>query len=202
MNAGNKTRGQADGYLLDALGKTLTIKDANGTNMLTFICKILYEEDEEIMNIKQIMEPCYVCLKVVLDDIKKDFERSKKELASSKSQLDMIMKIDPDAEDSTFGKQLSRFMTECEPLIEKIKGKMDKMDGSFTQTCDFFMIGKNDEMRQKSEKFFRFFTDFFDEVNKYLPKIEKKPAKSKAKAAANKAGHAAMMAELAAKMKK
>lgn len=30
MNAGNKTRGQADGYLLDALSKTLSIKDPNG----------------------------------------------------------------------------------------------------------------------------------------------------------------------------
>jgi hypothetical protein len=34
----------------------------------------------------------------------------------------------------------------------------------YAEICDFFMLGKSDEMRTKSEKFFIFFTEFFNEV--------------------------------------
>jgi hypothetical protein len=62
------------------------------------------------------------------------------------------------------------------------------------------MIGKSDEMRQKSDKFFTFFTEFFNDIQKNMPKAEKKkPAKAAMTSGAKKAGAAAMMAELAAK---
>jgi hypothetical protein len=48
------------------------------------------------------------------------------------------------------------------------------------------MIGKTDEMRAKSEKFFGFFTEFFDKVNTNMPKIEK-PKKEKAGGASKSA---------------
>ena len=34
MNAGNKLKGQADGYYLDALSKTTSIKDVNGLTIM------------------------------------------------------------------------------------------------------------------------------------------------------------------------
>ena len=64
------------------------------------------------------------------------------------------------------------------------------------------MFGKNEDVRKKTDLFFKFFTDFINDVEKSLPKEEKKPTK-KAKAGNDKkANHAAMMAELAMKMKK
>lgn len=74
------------------------------------------------------------------------------------------------------------------------------MNSKFLETLDYFMVGKNDEMREKSEDFFKFFTRFLDDVFKQLPKPQPKP-KGKKGAAAKKApsGHAAMMAELMAK---
>jgi hypothetical protein len=62
------------------------------------------------------------------------------------------------------------------------------------------MLGKSDEMRTKSDKFFIFFTDFFNEVQKNMPKpeVKKKTAKVAIGNAIKKAGAAAMMAELAA----
>jgi len=53
------------------------------------------------------------------------------------------------------------------------------MTKEYNEICDFFMLGKSDEMRSKSEKFFMFFTDFFNEVQKNMPKPE---VKKKAKA--------------------
>jgi hypothetical protein len=52
MNAGNKTRGQADGYQLDALSKTVSIKDTDGNSILKLICKKLNDEDPLFIDFK------------------------------------------------------------------------------------------------------------------------------------------------------
>ena len=76
MNAGNKTRGQADGYQLDALSKTLSIKDINGQSILAMILKKLHEEDESFVEFKQDFEACYVSLKNPVDDLKKSCDKA------------------------------------------------------------------------------------------------------------------------------
>ena len=113
----------------------------------------------------------------------------------------MILNIDPDCEDTPFGKQMSKFMDECAPELERIEKQLGELDKKFSETCDFYMLGKNDDLRKKSDKFFKFFCEFFDDIAKNMPKEEKK-SKSKMAGAAKKAGHAAMMAELMAKQAK
>lgn len=61
------------------------------------------------------------------------------------------------------------------------------------------MLGKSDDMRSKSDKFFIFFQEFFNEVSKCMPKPEKKPKKIGIGAAAKKGAQQAMMEELKAK---
>jgi len=68
------------------------------------------------------------------------------------------------------------------------------------KTCDFFMVPKSDEMRDKSDKFFEFFIGFLEDVCKNVPKVEKKSSKKPAAASAKKNAQAAMMAEMKAKM--
>lgn len=67
------------------------------------------------------------------------------------------------------------------------------MANEFAKTCDLFMLAKSDEKRAKSEKFFAHFTEFFNQVDTAMPKIEKpKPAKkNNLKTAANKINFAA-----------
>lgn len=60
------------------------------------------------------------------------------------------------------------------------------------------MVKKSDEMRDKSDMFFQFFCNFFNEVHKAMPKIEEEKKKNPM-AEARKA-QAAMMAM--ARMKK
>ena len=66
----------------------------------------------------------------------------------------------------------------------------------YAKTCDLFMLAKSDEKRTKSEKFFAYFTEFFDHVQKAMPKVEKQKSnnKTKMKAAANKINFAAQIA--------
>lgn len=49
---------------------------------------------------------------------------------------------------------------------------MKKVSDKYVETLDLLMIKKSDEMRQKSDKFFEFFVNFFNEVHKSMPKIE------------------------------
>lgn len=52
LNAGNKQRGQADGFLIDALSKTTTLKDINGESVLKLIVTTISEESPEILEIR------------------------------------------------------------------------------------------------------------------------------------------------------
>lgn len=62
--------------------------------------------------------------------------------------------------------------------------------------CDYYGVDAKDEMREKSEIFFKVFQEFFRICEKSLPP-EAKKTKAKAPAAGARAGpNAAMMAEL------
>ena len=71
---------------------------------------------------------------------------------------------------------------------------MKKVTDKYVETLDLLMIKKSDEMRQKSDKFFEFFVNFFNEVHKSMPKIEEEK-KENPKAALRKA-QAAMAAAI------
>jgi len=55
-------------------------------------------------------------------------------------------------------------LKESDPQVKKINDTMAEVVTVYTEICDFFMIGKNDDMRSKSELFFKFFTSFFDDI--------------------------------------
>mmetsp|Transcript_30251 Transcript_30251/g.46272 ORF Transcript_30251/g.46272 Transcript_30251/m.46272 type:complete len:169 (-) Transcript_30251:21-527(-) len=163
--------------------------------MLQVICKKLCEEDESFFNFKKEFEPCYASLRCVVDDLKKACEKAKQDLQRNTSQFELISKIDPNIEDLPFGKQTSKFLKDSEPILSKCATLSEKLDSEYEAVCDFYMIGERDEMRKKSEKFFLFFTGFFDDVHKSLPKQEKKDKKPKGA----RAGQSNLMAELKAK---
>lgn len=132
MNAGNKQRGQADGFNIDDLGKTQTLKDGDGKSMLQFICYSLHQEDldkeekdkveipenDKFINFKADFDDCYFCLKVAFDDVKKDTNKAASQLTANKNQFENLLKIDPDIEDLPFGKQIQKFLIEQEPKVK------------------------------------------------------------------------------------
>ena len=111
----------------------------------------------------------------------------------------MICQIDPDCEDTIFAKGIGKFLNECVPKIDTAVSQNEKIAEAYVKTCDLYMLGKNDEMRAKSEKFMAFFTKFFDQVHSALPKIEQKKKKTEAAGKVKKVAQSAMMAELMAK---
>ena len=86
--------------------------------------------------------------------------------------------------------------------MEELKKKTDKVMEDHTQTCDFYALAKDDEMRKDSVPFFAMWRDFIKNVEQTLPKDEKrKGAKTKGTGLTNDAQDAMrrQIAEMKAK---
>jgi len=99
--------------------------------------------------------------------------------------------------DFQFGKKIAEFLKGCDSQVEKFMTNMQLVQTKYVEISDLYMLEKKDEMRAKSEKLFAFWTEYFDQIQKCLPKPEepKKEKKGKGKSAMQ----AAMMVELAKK---
>lgn len=56
---GGTTKGQADGFYLEALSKVTTTKDINNRTIMQIICEKMKQEDEEFLNIKNQFKNVY-----------------------------------------------------------------------------------------------------------------------------------------------
>ena len=65
-------------------------------------------------------------------------------------------------------------MKEFEHSIEIFEKKFEAIKKTYAEACEFLLIDKNDEKASNSQEFFKFFTNFFDQVVKCMPKEEKK----------------------------
>ncbi len=70
MNAGNKQREQADGFMIEALHYTNSIKDYNGESLLFFIVNKIRNEKPDIMDFYQRVSQCRNAIKCDISQIK------------------------------------------------------------------------------------------------------------------------------------
>lgn len=204
LNAGNKSRGQADGYSLQNLGTSMTLKDAKGKSILAICCEKLYQDDNEFIKFKDDFKEVYDSVKLSTEDLQKKTDKLKTENKTTRGQFGVIEKSDENLMETKFGKQISKWLETTEERCAKAEDNMKKVLKTYEEVNDLLMLEKKDEMRSKSDKFFKFFAEFFDNVHKALPKVEE-PKKEKKGGTAAKGGRgksaaqASMMAELQAK---
>jgi hypothetical protein len=77
---------------LDALSKTLSIRDADGNSILKMICQKLFDEDNSFADFKQDYEFSYMAHKCIVDDIKRDCLKAKGDLKTNQNMFEMIVK--------------------------------------------------------------------------------------------------------------
>lgn len=109
-----------------------------------------------------------------------------------------LIKIDPDSEDIKFGKNLKSFFKLAVTDIEGLVIKIEAVSALQNKACDFYLLSKEDEKREKSDKYFAFFRELIDQTHLSLPKIEA-PKKAKSAKPDPRAAQKAMMAEMAKK---
>ncbi len=57
---GGTNKGQADGFYLEALSKTTTLRDVNNKTILHFICEKMKQEDEEFVEFKRDFKNVFI----------------------------------------------------------------------------------------------------------------------------------------------
>jgi spermidine synthase len=78
--------------------------------------------------------------------------------------------IDPDE----FTNIMSQFLEVSEKQLAIIVADAANVLETHKTICDFYGVDPKDEMRDKSENFFKLFAEFFKLCEKSLPAIEKK----------------------------
>ena len=200
LNAGNKSRGQADGYDLGDLKSTMTLKDAAGRSILMILCQYLYEDDNEFIKFKEDFKDVYDSIKLSTEDLQKKTDNLKNENTKTKNLFSQIDKSDEQLMELKYGKEMKKFLTTTDEKIAEAEKNMKLVVETYTGVCDLLMIKKVDEIRAKSEKFMEFFATFFNDVQKSMPKIEE-PKKAKPGAAGKKAVRSAMQMNMMAELK-
>ena len=110
LNAGNKSRGQADGFELGDLKSTTTLKDATGQSILQILCKRLYEEDNEFHKFKDDFKEVYDSVKLSTEDLLKKTDNLKNENNKTKNLFKLIDKSDEQLMELKFGKEMEKFL--------------------------------------------------------------------------------------------
>lgn len=162
MNAGNKNKGQADGFALSNLGSTETIRDAEGNSILKICCEKLFEEDNSFGKFKEQFSEVYSAIKMSISELQKKTDKLKTENNMTKSQFNVIEKSDECLMETKFGKQIKKFLESTDEKVEEAEEQMVKVNKAFEEINDAYMVEKKDDMRSKSEKFFAFFANFID----------------------------------------
>lgn len=111
------------------------------------------------MKLKEEFQPIWDNEKIVLGDLIKDSKKLQGETKLNKGMFDNLIKIDPDSEDIKFGKTLKTFFAKAEKEMEKLVGEIEEVKKLQLLACDFYFLPKDDEKRDKSDKYFAFFRE-------------------------------------------
>jgi len=170
MNAKNENRGQADGFMLDALAKTQTFKDENQVSILQTVCKTLSEADPTFKEFKSHFDAVSSSARYDINDTQAGCDKLANEIEAKMSQFEALKKADAAVTGVPFGQKLPAFLKEATAKVEKNKAIQAQVREEYARTCDYFMLEKSDEMRTKSDAFCKFFADFFEDAHRGMSK--------------------------------
>lgn len=183
---GGSAKGQSDGFDVPVFGKLSSMKDNTGKSLLEYIMLTLKNQEETLdAQLKDLIQ------KTVFKDCDNDQLKQKvRELQSmhgtakanfqqakvvSATDKYVSMSIDKDLFDEKMGPIIESTEKELVLIIQE----QNKVLDTHKSTCDFYDVDAKDEMRDKSETFFKTFGDFFKICEKSLPPPVKKPAPKK-----------------------
>jgi len=182
---GGTNKGRADGFYLDAISKTTTLKASDGNTILQYIMKKLKTEDPEVVNFKETLEPIYSIQGYTLKDVTSQLSEIDGTVKKACSLFATVQSRSEEGE--IYVQEMSDFVTKASKKMEEFQKKLEKLKATHLEACNFFLFSKGDEKIEDTEEFFKFFTNFFEQMYKSLPKEEKKK-KAAAKAGEKKLG--------------
>ena len=161
---GGTAKGQADGFDLPVFTKLTSMRDVNGKSLLEYIMLKMKEADEELpAKISALIS------KTVFKDVDVDYIKGKaRELqamvSNAKASLDQVKSlsatdrfVQQSIDKDEFIIQMTDFVDKAEKELATIVEDSQKVVSTHIMLCDFYGVDAKDEMREKSETFFKVF---------------------------------------------
>ena len=170
LNGGNPSKGQADGFTLDAIAKLATLKDYNNKPLLQTIAIKIKNEDEDFGNIKREFEVCEEAIKISLSETKAAVDKLLKETDINVKKSEQIKTND------TFTKKIKPMLLGNQERIHKLDKLIVESSAIAQKVIAFFGYPKSDIKFKKPDDFLLLVSDFSKDLDKAIPVTEAKKA--------------------------
>ena len=168
MNGGSN-QGQADGFNLDILPKLSSIKDNRNKTLLQYICTTMKEQTgrdytnfkRNFENVKEAAMNIFNESQTILNTIKK----GAKEASTAITAITI---------DDVFMKRAKDLVNKANTEIEKTAKKFEEVEKNCQALIKNFGYEEKDAKYNKIEEFFKLFNNFFEDVDRAMPKEELK----------------------------
>lgn len=178
LNGGHKTRGQADGFQIEGMIKIITIKDANNRSGMEFVCKKLLEIDSEYANFKKNLRGLYDAKRNNLPELMGMFEGYINQTSGAKNKCDAVTKNKDDPSSYVYETIVKKKIESYEVKLKEMLERYKKCDEQWKEIGEYYGIKKDDEKMEDTTKFFSFWIQYFDGIDKHWPKESKNKKKS------------------------
>jgi molecular chaperone GrpE (heat shock protein) len=121
---GDTTRGQADGFYLEALSKTTTLRDMNNKTIMNFICEKIKQEDDEFVNFKNELKNVYVVAQHNLKDEDTKIKELRGGFDKAKNNFDIVLKSTDNPDQDVYCEKVSEFLKEAFKVIDDFERKL------------------------------------------------------------------------------
>ena len=130
--------------------------------------------DEEWVNIKNEFKTVYVVIPYAISDEVSKIDEIKRNFDKAKASFGQVEKQQEGAPDDPYIEKMRQFLTLAGKQIEDIDRNLANIQKVYAESCEYYMFEKSDDKCAKSEEYFKFFTNFVEQVVKAMPKEEKK----------------------------
>ncbi|XP_037837303.1 formin-2 [Kryptolebias marmoratus] len=204
MNGGNRTRGQADGFILDILPKLKDVKSSDGAkSLLSYIVAYYLKNFDEDAGRETCVFPLpephdlFQASQMKFDDFQKDLTQLRKDLRVCTLEVEKVCKVSDEDNLQPFKENMEDFIAQAKSELEILDTQLGSTHKLFLELTVFFSVKpKTGEKEISPNTFFciwhEFSSDFKDQwkrENKVLLKERLKAAEDSFRQAKEKASY-------------
>ncbi|XP_031235173.1 formin-2 [Mastomys coucha] len=168
MNAGNKTRGQADGFGLDILPKLKDVKSSdNSRSLLSYIVSYYLRNFDEEAGKEQCVFPLaepqelFQASQMKFEDFQKDLRKLKKDLKACEVEAGKVYQVSSEEHMQPFKENMEQFISQAKIDQESQETALTETHKCFLETTAYyFMKPKLGEKEVSPNVFFSVWHEF------------------------------------------
>lgn len=167
---GGGTRGQADGFNIETIGRIGNLSDKNKRSALYYVVDKIRELEPDLA-VKKEFELVYKAQRMNIADLGNKVKGLTDGFTGLKNRNNNIAKSMP--EPDSFLKASNKFIIEIESEINGITERHTEIKDKHKKLCSLYCIPQDDEKSKNTEELFGFFTKFFDQLHKIMGEKKK-----------------------------